>query len=185
MFRYPDKPRWATAGVLPVLKDEEWLAQFKADGWRAVVTLQPDTVQLLSRHNLPLPASERLLETAARTLRAAGVPVGSVLDGEWMGRRDQQPEGLYLFDLLQWGESWIGLEATSSRFCRLREVLAGHETAEVRLIPWATSRFMELFSASRQVPGMEGIVLKRATAPFIGSLRRSVDNPHWMKVRWR
>ena len=38
--------------------------------------------------------------------------MGSILDGEWMGRRDQQPEGLYLFDLLQWGESWVGLEET-------------------------------------------------------------------------
>jgi len=185
MFRYPDKPRWATAGVLPVLKEGEWLAQFKADGWRAVVTLNPDALQLVSRHNLPLPASERLLDSAFRTLRGAGIPIGSVLDGEWMGRRDRQPEGLYLFDLLQWGDSWIGLESTSFRFQRLREALTAHETADVRLIPWATYGFTELFAASRETPGMEGIVLKRVTAPFIGSLRRSMDNPHWMKVRWR
>lgn len=102
-----------------------------------------------------------------------------------MGRRNRQPESLYLFDILQWGNTWIGPEGTWPRFQRLRHALGGHLTADVRIIPWAMSEFVELFAASRRVPGVEGIVLKRVNAPFIGSLRHSVGNPHWMKIRWR
>lgn len=184
-FRFPDKPTKATTSVLPHLEDGDWLCQFKPDGWRTLVTVAEDGITLTSRHNEPIPAAPEFVTDVARSLREAGMPSGTILDGEWMGRRDGQSERLYLFDMLQLEGCWIGGEGSCTRFMRLGRQIQHHQTDKVRLVTSTLGDYAGMFADSQAAPGVEGIVLKRISAPYIGSRQRSIDNPNWLKVRWR
>lgn len=167
--------------MLEALVDGQWLAQAKPDGFRALIEWDGRWPRLTSRHAKPIPASHDLLGELAEALRS--VLPGSVLDGEWMGRRDGQPEGIYLFDLVVDEGCWIGHHGALARFNTLRQEVVPSE--RVRFVPFALSNYREFFEFSKTIPGVEGIVLKRTGSPYIGSVRSSVDNPAWVKVKWR
>lgn len=180
-FRFPDKPTRGAPGILDTLREGDWLAQFKPDGFRCLIDWDGRRAILTSRHAKQLPVSHDLLGELAEALRH--VLPGSVIDAEWMGRRDGQPEGLYLFDLLVDEGCWIGHHGAIGRFNTLRGDIT--PTERVRIVPWTLNGYPEFFERSKAAPGVEGIVLKRTDSKFIGSTRTSVDNPHWIKVKWR
>jgi ATP-dependent DNA ligase len=79
--------------------------------------------------------------------------------------------------------SWIGHHRAIDRFNTLRRQF--EQTPRVHIVAWTLSDYPEFFEHSKTLPGVEGIVLKRTDSKYIGSVRQSVDNPGWMKVKWR
>jgi hypothetical protein len=55
----------------------------------------------------------------------------------------------------------------------------------ISIVPFTTGGYVDFFDFSKTLPGAEGIVLKHKTSRFIGSVRKSVENPMWLKVKWR
>ncbi len=187
LFRYPDKPTASGPGILPTLADGEWLAQMKHDGFRCLVEWNGHTPTLTSREQKPIPAS---IDLRCDLIAALDGLAPMLLDAEWMGRRDGQREGLVLFDVLAVRGRWLGEEPAWDRFLRL-VALRGVGGAPLRVLPptvrlvdWTHEGYPAFFERSKQ-PGVEGIVLKHRASRFIGSTRRCVDNPQWLKVRWR
>lgn len=182
-FRYPDKPTPSGPGVLPDLPDGEWLAQMKSDGYRCLLAWNAQCPTFTSRHAEPLPAS---VDLGCDVIGALDGLPPLLLDAEWMGRRDAQPEGLVVFDLLAYDGRWLGEKQAGQRFAELLTLWRSvRERPTVRLVEWATSGYHAFFERSKTLPGVEGVVLKHTTSRFIGSTRRSQDNPLWMKVKWR
>lgn len=182
-FRFPDKPCTSSVGILSTLKDRDWLAQAKYDGWRALVQWDGNRVLLTSRHQEGIPASQPFLTEITETLRP--LPP-CVLDGEWMGRRDSQPESLWLFDVLDIRGEWLGGLTAADRFARLCSLLPRPDlTPRIKLVECVVSGYPEFFRFSKSLPGCEGIVLKHRDSKFIGSVRKCVNNPLWLKVKWR
>lgn len=186
MHRFPDKPVASSPGVLEMLADGDWIAQIKFDGWRTLLEWDGSRPTLTSRHKTPIPASPDLVEFLANFL--TGSPP-MLLDGEFMGRRDNQAEALRLFDMLAFDGRWQGDMACYARLGLLCGsfpglILAGTES-RLSIVPHTTGGYVDFFEFSKTLPGSEGIVLKQKTSRFIGSVRKSVDNPLWLKVKWR
>jgi ATP-dependent DNA ligase len=183
MFHFPDKPTTSSERILPTLSNGDWLAELKFDGWRTLVDWDGKRAILTSRHNQTIPASQSLLDEIAQALTQ--VPP-CALDGEWMGRRDRQPESLWLFDALAINGQWLGALGAGERFKRFCWLFTSSDPApRVRLVECVRSGFVDFFHYSKTVRGCEGIVLKHVDSKFIGSVRKCVDNPFWLKVKWR
>lgn len=180
-FRHPDKPQAAPDSMLSQLRDGDWLAQHKPDGYRCLILWDGRTPTFRSRHNKPLAVTQGLADEVAASLRGIGSP--ALIDAEWMGRRDGQPESVYLFDLLMVGGYWIGHHGVRGRFGTLCGAVVPSD--RVRIVPWALSNYSGFYERSKTSPGVEGIVLKRTESPYIGSTRGSAINPHWLKIKWR
>jgi ATP-dependent DNA ligase len=180
MFRYPDKPTTSSLGVLDHLVDGEWLADLKYDGWRALIRWDGNMVTFTSRHRKALPGTPGLLLEARDCLH--GLPP-ALLDGEWMGRRDDQPESLVFFDMLEIGAESCWSRTADDRRTRLVGMIQ-RLTPRIRMVEYVDRGYRDFFERSK-VPGCVGIVLKRKDSKLIGSIRNSVDNPNWLKVKWR
>jgi ATP-dependent DNA ligase len=179
-FRYPDKPAAQIAReLLPELPG--YFATLKMDGWRAQITVTDSgPFVYLSRENKPLAVSRPVAEPFEAAVRARGIPVGSLFDGEWLCRRPAaREEALWVFDLLEHGTSDLRQTPALERFRAVRGLLEQYTT------PMATSDFGRFYDEAMQRPDAEGIVLKRCTSPFIGSYSKCALNPAWMKCKWR
>ena len=198
-FRYPDKPVEATPAVLDTLTPGEWLAQTKPDGWRCLIDCAVENkgprdvmrLEFLTRHAKPMPIDEDLAHRVSVWLHNTGLP-RLLIDAEWMGRRDGQPESLWVFDLLTQGDPWeLGGKPAWMRFDMLRTLCRDFPPPDrVRLVEWTsgegdTISYADFFERVRYQPGIEGIVLKRASSRYIGSIRHCAENPDWLKVKWR
>lgn len=174
-------------------------AEPKLDGWRCVAFRRQDAVDLQAR-------SGRLITGALPDITGAlmQLPPGVVLDGEVVvysptehrfdflavqrralsaPRRAaalarQHPASYAVFDLLQ-DEAGADLRARpyTERRAALLELLAG-SGPPVQPVPATTDRgeALEWFEAQRAV-GIEGLVLKPVTSPYVGGRRR------WLKLK--
>jgi ATP-dependent DNA ligase len=179
MFRYPDKPSAQLDRVGLDDLPEIYLAQLKLDGWRCVVLRTATGLTFTSRHNKPIPVSCHVEGEIGDAL--AHLPVGTVLDGEWLARRPAcRDESLWLFDIMQYGDTALWGEGTEWRYSLLRS-LVPHEM----VAPAAGTEYGEFYDAHEGRPDGEGIVLKKTNAKYIGSFRDSALNPGWLKAKWR
>jgi ATP-dependent DNA ligase len=102
-WRFPDKPaiQIGRAGLAKL--PGNYIAELKLDGWRCVVERAATGWSFTSRHKQPIPISRDLAATIAATLD--NLPAGTILDGEWIGRRPScREEALWLFDVLAIGD---------------------------------------------------------------------------------
>ena len=204
MTFYPDKPTRSTPKVLPALVDGEWLAQFKADGWRALVTWDGAKVAVTTRNGRVIKTGDGLAAELRRMMRAT--PAGTVLDGEWLGMRRTESNGdgedddrhwrrvregeteqLVLFDVLRVGGTCTSNVGALARFRLLQEFWKATGGAKahqhVRLVRSTCRRYREFFLAAAAEPLCEGIVLKRVGSRIIGAKDGCADNPQWLKVK--
>jgi ATP-dependent DNA ligase len=184
LYRYPDIPNQIGPETLATFARGEWLAQLKYNGFRAMYEWDGrGTLLIWGRHGTQLKEpSPQFRERTVEWMRKTRLPA-CVIDGEYMGRRDQAQgvtERSWLFDLLMLDGNWLGNEPTDVRW----EMLRRHVPAE-EVPASATERFAEFFEYSRGVQGCEGIVLKKTTARFFGSVRECFENPNWFKCKWR
>ncbi len=164
-----------------------WLHEMKYDGYRALIALGKGGPKLFTRTGLDWTDKFARIADAA-----AGLPVRSALiDGEVVAFRDGKPDfstlqatlsagagdlSFFGFDLLELDGKDLTALPQLERKERLRAVLAGAK-APLLFSEHVLGAGEQLFEAMC-VAGQEGIVSKRADAPYRGTRTRS-----WLKVK--
>jgi bifunctional non-homologous end joining protein LigD len=164
-----------------------WLYEPKWDGYRAIVTVSGAEATLTSRNGTDL--TDRFREVARAAARAVRTPA-AVIDGEVCALDEdgtarfealQSGSGrlvLLAFDLLSVdGEPVHALPLVERR--RRLEALLDPAVDGVRLSPAFDDGDALLAAAEAQ--GLEGVVAKRADAPY----RPGRRTPEWQKVKLR
>ena len=162
-----------------------WLHEVKYDGYRAMVAIGGGRAKVYTRSGLDW--TEKF---AAIAEAAAALPVTSALiDGEIVAFQDGRPDfstlknaiadggamTLFAFDLLeQDGEDLTGL-STVDRKERLRAIVANGE--RLQFAEHVLGAGEELFATMCR-EGLEGVVSKRADAPYVGARNRT-----WLKAK--
>ncbi len=195
------RPMLATLGSTAEIKDEEdWAFEMKWDGIRAIATVSPDGVQLLSRNGNDMTAVYPELADLGKHLNGNQ----AVLDGEIVavnkaGRPDfgllqtrmkltrkaeieaaarKTPVHFMLFDLLHLdGQSTVGLE-----YCQRREILEqaveATKDGHVQVPPDMDLSLADAVQSSKEL-GLEGIMAKRVDSTYSAG-RRSRS---WVKIK--
>ena len=195
--RQPRKKRAATQ-ILPAFREPQlctlvdtvpagagWLHEVKYDGYRALVAIGGGRAKIYTRSGL-----DWTDKFAAIAEAAAELPVGSALiDGEIVAYRDGRPDfstlkdaitdggdmTLFAFDLLACdGEDLTGL-STIERKDRLRGLI--ENGARIQFAEHVLGSGEELFATMCR-EGLEGVVSKRADAPYAGA-----RNKTWLKAK--
>ncbi len=198
------RPRAQPVWMAPMLatlaaerpRGEGWLYEPKLDGVRCLVFVRDGEVHLLSRNRKPLDAAYPELVDAL----AAGVRGDAILDGEIvavdpatglpsfsllqrrLGIRNATAAlrsgvaiQLYLFDCLYYEGVDLTSLALVDRKSVLRDVVWFDDRLRFTPFKATGSEAMYLEACAR---GAEGIIAKRAAAPYVG--RRSAD---WLKIK--
>ena len=168
-------------------KGSGWLYEPKWDGYRAIVTVSGGEATLTSRNGTDL--TERFRVVARAAARAVRSP-SAVLDGEVCALDEdgaarfealQSGKGrliLMAFDLLAVDDEPVHLRPLEERRQLLEELL-DPSVEEVRMSPAFDDGDALLAAAEAQ--GLEGVVAKRADAPY----RPGRRTPEWQKVKLR
>ena len=162
-----------------------WLHEVKYDGYRALVSIGGGKAKVYTRSGLDWTDKFAALATAA-----AELPVGSALiDGEIVAYKDGRPDfstlkdaisaggdmTLFAFDLLELdGEDLTGL-TTIERKDRLRGIIDNGD--RIQFAEHVLGSGEELFETMCR-EGLEGVVSKRADAPYAGA-----RNKTWLKAK--
>jgi bifunctional non-homologous end joining protein LigD len=194
----PAPRRRAAARALPAFREPQlctlvdsvpagagWLHEVKYDGYRALVAIGGGQAKVYTRSGLDW--TEKF---AAIADAAAALPVESALiDGEIVAYRDGRPDfstlkdaisgggdmTLFAFDLLDLdGEDVTGL-TTVVRKDRLRAVIDNGD--RIQFAEHVLGSGEELFETMCR-EGLEGVVSKRADAPYAGA-----RNKTWLKAK--
>ena len=164
-----------------------WLYEPKWDGYRAIVAVRGGEATLTSRNGNDL--TERFREIARAVVHAVRSP-SAVIDGEVCALDDagaarfetlQSGSGrlvLMTFDLLELDERPVVSRPLEERR-RMLEELLDSSVGAVRLSP-AFDDGAALLAAAR-AQGLEGVVAKRADAPY----RPGRRTPEWQKLKLR
>jgi bifunctional non-homologous end joining protein LigD len=165
----------------------EWLFEPKWDGYRAIVTVDGGEARLTSRNGKDL--TERFREVARNVAKAVRTP-SAVLDGEVCAldedgstrfealQRGSGPLVLMAFDLLEVdGEPVLERPLRERRM--LLEELLDPDVRGVRLSPAFEDG--EALLAAARAQSLEGVVAKRADAPY----RPGRRTPEWQKLKLR
>lgn len=162
-----------------------WLHEMKYDGYRALVAVADGSAKVYTRNGLDWTDKFGGIAEAA-----AALPVSSALiDGEIVAFKDGKPDfstlkdaigaggamTLFAFDLLSLdGEDVTGL-TTVERKERLRVIVG--EDGRLEFSEHVLGSGEQLFDAMCR-EGMEGVVSKRADAPYTGGRNRT-----WLKAK--
>ena len=163
----------------------EWLHEVKYDGYRILIATGGTGPKLYTRTGLDWTAKFPGIAEAA-----ASLPPGLLLDGEVVALKDGKPDfstlqaaikdggemRCFAFDLLRDADGDRRDEALVRRKERLQRVLAGADP-RIAYSDHVTGSGEKLFAAMC-AEGFEGIVSKRADAPYRGTRSRS-----WLKVK--
>lgn len=179
------QPQRATL-VDTVPTGNQWLHEIKYDGYRALIATGTGGPRLYTRSGLDWTERFPGIAEAAATL-----PMGALLDGEIVAMKDGKPdfstlqeaisaggEGLicFAFDLLaEAGEDLTALPQLERKE-RLRAVLEDADD-RIRFSEHVLGQGEKLFAAMCR-DGFEGVVSKRADAPYRGT-RSKV----WLKIK--
>ena len=182
------EPQLATL-VDHVPTDAGWLFEMKLDGYRAVAVIEDGEARLISRNGLDWTARFSDIAAALGHLRVKN----AVLDGEvcvvddegktsFQGLQVALSEGdqtrlvYFVFDLLYRDGEDLRRAPLLERKRILATILAGEKA------PLALSEHLEdvgeaMFEEAKRV-GLEGIIAKRADAPYTSGRTRS-----WLKIK--
>ncbi len=163
-----------------------WLHEVKYDGYRALVAVANGTARVFTRTGLDWTDKFAAIAAAAATL-----PVRSALiDGEIVAYKNGHPDfstlkdaissggdmTLFAFDLLELdGEDLTGL-SNLDRKARLEPLIPGDDD-RLRYSDHVVGAGEQLFETMCR-EGLEGIVSKRADAPYAGKRTKA-----WLKVK--
>lgn len=189
----------AASALPPGLGDGRHEASVKWDGWRALVFRDEREVMIQSRSGRDLTALLPDLVAAV----AAEVPAGVVLDGEIVatdssgqvsfaamqrrgladphraaGLARQLPVAYAAFDVLEAAGRDRRPAPLAERAALLRELLPTRPGAVVQPVASTNDSEVMLQWLRTPTPGTEGIVLKRATAPY-----RAGRRSDWLKIK--
>ncbi len=194
----PKRAGSKTSGTLPAFREPQlctlvdsvptgsnWLHEIKYDGYRAIVAVAAGKARVFTRNGLDW--TDKFPHVAAA---AAELPGRALIDGEIVAFRNDKPDfatlkdaisgggamTLFAFDLLELdGEDLSDLPLVE-RKQRLR-ALIGEDRDALRFSEHVLGSGEQLF-AQMCDEGMEGIVSKRADAPY-----RSGRSKAWLKAK--
>ena len=162
-----------------------WLHEVKYDGYRAIVAIGGGTAKVYTRNGLDWTDKFQAIADAA-----AHLDVGSALiDGEIVAFKNGRPDfstlkdaisnagdmTLFAFDILQLDGEDLTALPNVQRKERLRAVIA--ESDRIRFAEHILGSGEELFGAMCR-EGYEGVVSKKADAPYRGSRTQA-----WLKAK--
>lgn len=175
-------------------------AQLKYDDWRILIYFFPDgKIRFYNRRKAPL---HRYRPPAAlmKQLRKLRFPKGGfhILDGGLMHYRTKRVKNtVVLWDILvQSGEFLVGT-TYRERYALLRKICRGPKKnvildslpvglkigTRLWLAPLFSKNFKKLFERASPLPEIEGIVLKKMSAPLQRSHRMEGNAPWMIRVR--
>lgn len=194
-FRFPDIPsREIHPSFLEQMKEGEWIATLKLDGWRCLVEAKDGTFTYRSRVGKPiiLPDKVRIPFEEFVTNFQKTMPLDVIMDCELTGnRRSGDAQAIFILDLLRCS----GVDYYSSTLMDRLRGLDGIllDMLKVELwdgysyrTPWASRNFRHFWDLHKaEWPLAEGIVFKRPDSKYIGSTKEAAKNPGWVKCKWR
>jgi bifunctional non-homologous end joining protein LigD len=194
----PAKRRAGKAAPLPAFREPQlctlvdavpagtgWLHEVKYDGYRTLVAVAGGTAKVYTRSGLDWTDKFAAIATAA-----AELPVDSALiDGEIVAFKDGRPDfstlkdaistagdmTLFAFDLLELNGEDLTALTTVERKDRLRAILS--DGPRLQFADHVLGSGEALFTAMCK-EGLEGVVSKRADAPYAGKRNRT-----WLKAK--
>ncbi|WP_084584164.1 DNA ligase D [Sphingomonas azotifigens] len=178
-------PQLATL-VDTVPTGNQWLHEIKYDGYRALIATGGGGPTIYTRSGLDWTGKFPGIAEAAATL-----PPGALIDGEIVAMKGDKPdfstlqeaisaggEGLlcFAFDLLVEGGEDLTMLPQIERKERLRALLGGAED-RIRFSEHIVGNGEKLFESMCR-EGFEGVVSKRADAPYRGTRSKA-----WLKIK--
>ena len=179
------QPQLATL-VDTVPTGNQWLHEIKYDGYRALIATGSGGPKIYTRSGLDWTEKFPGIAEAAATL-----PPGALIDGEIVAMKDGKPdfstlqevisaggEGLlcFAFDLLAAGGEDLTALPQIERKERLRALLDGADD-RIRFSEHIVGNGEKLFESMCR-EGFEGVVSKRADAPYRGTRSKA-----WLKIK--
>ena len=206
---YPNKPNRDYKESLSRYEEEGcWRMSAKLDGYRCMVArdrsrkfgsaVLNDAVQpvgfdrslyFFSRRDskkggpTPIPVKDEIIQTIEKW----DLPDLSMLDGEWLARRTvgECPEKYFPFDILWWGDQWLGDMIFSDRDKILRDQYGNAVNKFVDMPNQVSNNFAAFFTKLETIPWTEGGVMKHVDSKIIGDKDKCLYNPLWASVKWR
>lgn len=181
------KPQLATLVAEPPDGDD-WLFETKFDGYRCLAALGKGGTRLWTRNGNdwtdrfkaldgafdPLPCDAALIDGEVMARNVSGSAFSSLQSALKTGR----PLVFFAFDLLSLNGTDLTKEPQTARKARLTDLLAGlPDDGPLRLSTHIAGGGPDIFRRACEA-GAEGIIAKRATAPYRG--QRSTN---WLKVK--
>lgn len=161
-----------------------WTIEAKMDGDRVVIYKHPDgTTDILTRRGLPLSEGRGGARVAELV---QPFPTGMCLEGEWVKGLDT----LYLFDLL-WDVPipgrcvcmWKSEQAGRRAWLMWR--VGQYAGPNVQCMPSELHDFEGAYYRWQSMPGCEGVVVKRRTSHYEGSMvGTGITSRAWLKWRY-
>lgn len=143
------------------LRDADWFCQQKLDGERRLLKRGADGVIGINRMGLEVALPQPVVDAVS----ALGEPAELVFDGEIIGHK------VYVFDLLALGDEPVSAEPVWRRLDRLAGLLGSlppqHGEALAGVTTARTEAEKRALLADLRAHGQEGIVFKRASAPYV------------------
>ena len=163
---------------------ERWTLEAKMDGDRVLIYKHPDgTTEINTRRGLPLTEARGARRVAELVER---FPAGMCLEGEWVKGLDT----LYLFDLL-WDVPAPGRCVCLWKFPQrdrrlwLEWRVGQYAGPNVQVVPSVLHGFRFAYDRWQQMAGCEGVVVKRGSSPYEGSMvGTGIESRAWMKWRF-
>jgi hypothetical protein len=189
-YRFPDDPLRITTENLKTMVPGQWLAQKKSDGWRCPAYRSDGVWTYYSKdgNRLAMPP-----ETLRREFEALAWPENVAIDMEWMGPRCSSTlkgqHSFRLFDLIYFGNKWLGTTGFQERHARLSETFSkaskGKAHPNVALVPILHGDLLAAFEKEKSDPLSEGLVIRMASSGLVGSHKSKSKNPFWRKLKYR
>ncbi|TCN29373.1 DNA ligase D [Sinorhizobium americanum] len=174
------EPQLATQAIVPPDAKEGWLHEIKFDGYRTMAHLAGGTVRLITRGGLDwtkrygdlpeafqrLPCRDAIIDGEIVVLDESGISRFALLQ-EALSTGSGNKLVFFAFDLLHlegWNLTGSPLE---ERKALLAKLLAGqiHSRSAIQLSDHVTGEGRTLYEQAAEI-GLEGIVSKRASAPY-------------------
>jgi bifunctional non-homologous end joining protein LigD len=147
-----------------LIGDPNWFMQQKADGFRAIVTIDhlDGTVRAASRTGKPVALTVAIINALNDVF-----PHGAVLDAESCG------ETLVIFDVVRIGNSELSDCSCELRLHYLETIARGNKYGELSFMQTARTKTQKRYALKLLVGGgAEGVVFKDRNAPY------SAGRPH-------
>ncbi len=191
-FRYPDKPIETAPQVVEKLIQSDWICNAKYDGWRLQVYYDgPNQVRCLSRlgRSMATIPGACFDDTFPALFESMSLPVGTVLDCEFIGPRGNQEQSVYIFDMLAWDSEWLINEPYEKRWARCTNLKL--PDGPIYLAETHQEEFVAFFDRLKagwdgnSITLHEGIVIKARNGKLKLARNRSQKSDCMLKLKYR
>ncbi len=173
------------------LREKDWLAQAKYDGWRVQAYFDsPEHVRCFTKSGNPMnEAYSSFQSTVGHLIEQLGLPTGTVLDAEFVGPRGHLDPAIYIFDMLAWDGEWLVNEPYETRWERCKNLIL--PTGDIHLAETVEGGFIDFFERlkaswdGKSITLWEGIVVKARKGKLKLDRRKNKKSDVMYKIKYR